>query len=268
MAFGSGGSSGGDGVLCSLRGVPAAPLTTDIGGSIRAPGAFNGLYAMRPTADRVPRHGMVTAAPGNLSIKTSAGPCCHSMEDLKLFTKLILTHPTLPYEPTTILGFWNDTSPPSRKLRIGMLSTDGVVDPHPPIRRAMRETVSKLRADDHEVFEFVPPFDLWEAALTTWALYFQTGAKEHKAQLAAADEPMIPQFEHNLRVFKTRELTVPELFGHNTQQVAYKVAFQQAWDSQQMDCIICPCSPMAGVPHDFPVWVRILLNTISSVNVC
>lgn len=42
-AFGSGGSSGGDGALCAMRGEPAAPITTDIGGSIRAPGAFNGL---------------------------------------------------------------------------------------------------------------------------------------------------------------------------------------------------------------------------------
>jgi amidase len=253
-AFGSGGSSGGDGVLCALRGEPAAPITTDIGGSIRAPGAFNGLYAMRPTADRVPRNGLIAVAPGNNSIKVSAGPNCHSMEDLRLFTELILTHPTLPYEPTTIPGFWIDTPPPSGKLRIGLLSTDGVVDVHPPIRRAMAETAAKLQAAGYEITRFVPPFDLWEAALTTWALYFQTGAKEHLALLEEAGEPTIPQFEHNFNVFKTRELTVPELFKHNTAQAAYKAAFQLAWDAHRIDCILSPCAPMAGVPHDFPVW--------------
>jgi hypothetical protein len=72
--------------------------------------------------------------------------------------------------------------------------------------------------------------------------------------MAAAKEPMIPQFAHNLEVFKTKELTVPELLRHNTQQALYKVAFQQAWDEQQVDCILCPSAPMAGVPHDFPVW--------------
>ncbi|KAK3704177.1 hypothetical protein LTR37_014017 [Vermiconidia calcicola] len=253
-AFGAGGSSGGDGALCALRGEPAAPITTDIGGSIRAPGAFNGLYAMRPTAERVPRHGMVTPAPGNTSIKVSAGPNCHSMEDLKLFTKLILTHPTLPYEPTTVPGSWNEPATAPEKLRIGLMSTDGVVDPHPPIQRALREMAAKLKEAGHDVFEFALPFDMWEAAVTTWALYFQTGAKEHKAMLEKAGEPMIPQFEHNLKVFETRELTVSELFRHNTQQAALKAAFQEAWDSQQMDCIICPCAPMAGVPNDFPVW--------------
>lgn len=252
-AFGSGGSSGGDGVLCALRGEPAAPITTDIGGSIRAPGAFNGLYAMRPTAERIPRAGLITPAPGNTSIKVSAGPNCHSMEDLKLFTKLILTHPTLPYEPTTVPGWWNEaTTPP--KLRIGLLSTDGIVDPHPPVKRAMNETKSKLQAAGHEIIDFILPFDAWQVALTTWALYFQTGAKEVLALARSAGEPLIPQFQYNFDVFKTRELTVPELFKHNTDQSAYKAAFQQAWDLAQMDCILCPSAPMAGSPHDFPIW--------------
>ncbi len=167
-AFGSGGSSGGDGVLCALKGEPAAPITTDIGGSIRAPAAFNGLYGMRPTAERVPRNGMIAVAPGNTSIKVSAGPNCHNMADLKLFTKLILTHPTLPFEPTTVPGSWTEISPVSRKLRIGILSSDGVVDPHPPVKRALRETVTKFERAGHEVLEFVLPFDAWEAALTTW----------------------------------------------------------------------------------------------------
>ncbi|KAK5175130.1 uncharacterized protein LTR77_000267 [Saxophila tyrrhenica] len=255
-AFGSGGSSGGDGVLCALKGEPAAPITTDIGGSIRAPAAFNGLYGMRPTAERVPRHNMIAVAPGNISIKVSAGPNCHNMADLKTLTRVLLEHKSLPYEPTTVPGSWSDEPAVSRPLQIGVIFTDGIVEPHPPVKRALRETVSKLKAAGHQVFDFPVPFDLWQAALTTWALYFQTGAAEHKAILAEGNEPMIPQFEHNLRVFGTRELTVPELLRHNSQQAAYKAAFQEAWDQQAegMDCIICPCAPMASVPHDFPVW--------------
>ncbi|KAK0952260.1 hypothetical protein LTS01_024902, partial [Friedmanniomyces endolithicus] len=61
-------------------------------------------------------------------------------------------------------------------------------------------------------------------------------------------------FEHNFDVFKTKELTVPELFKRNVEQTAYKVAFQQAWDAAGVDCIVCPCAPAAGVPHDFPLW--------------
>jgi amidase len=254
-AFGSGGSSGGEGVLVAMRGAPASPLSTDIGGSIRAPGAFNGLFAMRPTAERIPKLGMLTAIPGNVSIKVSAGPCVHSMEDLKLFVELILSHPTLPYEPTCSIPFWNyEPLPKSRKLRIGVMHTDGIVDPHPPIQRAIRESTAKLLTAGHQVVPFTPPFDLWEAAQTTWALYFQTGAKEMKAVLAQAGEPPIKQFQYNLDVFKIRELTVPELLNHNKDQTAYKAAFQQAWDVAALDCILCPCAPAAGVPHDFCLW--------------
>lgn len=86
------------------------------------------------------------------------------------------------------------------------------------------------------------------------ALYFQTGAAEHKAIMASANEPTIPQFAHNFEVFKTKELTVSELLRHNTKQATYKAAFSESWDKARMDCIVCPSAPMAGVPHDFPVW--------------
>ncbi|KAK3616146.1 hypothetical protein LTR56_026147 [Elasticomyces elasticus] len=255
-AFGSGGSSGGEAVLTALRGTPASPLSTDIGGSIRAPAAFNGLYAMRPTSERCPHLGGKTAAPGNVSVKVSAGPACWSMTDLKLFVHQILTHPTIPHEPTCCMPYWNEQPAPSGRLRVGVMVTDGVVDPHPPIQRAIHETTAKLKAAGHDVFEFKPPFDLWEAALTTWALYFQTGAREVLELLASADEPPIKQFELNLKIFKTKELTVAELFKRNVEQGAYKIAFQQAWDAVAggMDCIVCPCAPMAGVPHDAPLW--------------
>lgn len=48
-----GGSSGGEGALIALKGSPAG-FGTDIGGSIRIPAAFNGLYGLRPSAGRMP----------------------------------------------------------------------------------------------------------------------------------------------------------------------------------------------------------------------
>ena len=72
------------------------------------------------------------------------------MADVKLLVKLILTHPTIPYEPTCIPGSWLDIPPADKRLKVGVMSTDGVVDPHPPIQRALRETAEKLRAAGHE----------------------------------------------------------------------------------------------------------------------
>lgn len=259
--FGSGGSSGGDGALVAMHGAPCAPLASDIGGSIRAPAAFNGLYGMRPTSERVPRTGLVSQRLGQVSIKASCGPICHSMSDLKLLLKLVVTHPTLPYEPTCIAGSWKETSPKT-KLTIGILSTDGIVDPHPPVVRALREVAINLQAAGHQVIEFKPPIDLWEAALTTWTLYFQNGANETKAALAASGEPLIAQFRHYLDVFNVREHTVSEISECHRQQAAYKKAFVEAWNAtanetetgQPLDCILTPSAPLAGSPHDFPLW--------------
>jgi amidase len=155
--FGSGGSSGGDGALLAMHGGPVAP-SSDIGGSIRAPAAFNGLYGIRPSADRVPKYGMTTAAPGNLSIKVSCGPNCHSMPDLKMFTRIILNHETVGFEPTAALAPWRgDVSMEGKKLSIGILTTDGIVDPHPPIRRALLETAEKLKQAGHEGMRIQAP---------------------------------------------------------------------------------------------------------------
>ena len=43
-----GGSSGGEAVLLAMRGSPLG-IGTDIGGSIRIPSSFNGLYGLKPT---------------------------------------------------------------------------------------------------------------------------------------------------------------------------------------------------------------------------
>lgn len=122
---------------------------------------------MRPSADRIPRGGLVSTIPGNVSIKTSCGPNCHSIADLKLMLKLILTHTSVPYEPSCVAGSWTDVPTPSGKLSIGLISTDGIVDPHPPLQRAMKETAAKLRAAGHDG-EFKNTKSKKISSLTLW----------------------------------------------------------------------------------------------------
>lgn len=150
----SGGSSGGDGVLVAMRGSPIAP-SSDIGGSIRAPAAFNGLYSIRPSADRIPKGGLRSTAPGNVSIKVSSGPVCHNIVDLKMFTKIINAHGSLAhFEPGIVPIPWRELPPPVRKLSFGVWAFDGVCMPHPPILRAIKETTLRLTSHGHEGTRF------------------------------------------------------------------------------------------------------------------
>ncbi|KAH8697760.1 putative amidase [Talaromyces proteolyticus] len=252
--FGSGGSYGGDGALVAMYGAPCAPF-------IRNPAAFNGLYGIRPTSDRTPRTGMASQTSGQISIKASAGSCCRSMSDIKLLTKLILTHPTVPYEHSCIPGFWNEV-PSKSKLAVGVMWTDDVVTPHPPVTRALKEVASRLQAAGHDIIDFKPPIDLWEAAITTWTLYFQNGVDETKAALSSTGEPLIAQFQYNLDAFNVRKHTVAEILESHKKQDAYKASFIKKWNTtanetttgQPIDCIIAPSAPLAGSPHDFCLW--------------
>lgn len=144
-----GGSSGGDGALIAMRGSPIAP-SSDIGGSIRVPAAYNGLYSLKPTSDRIPRGGMRSLFPGNISIKVSCGPQCHSIADVKMFTKVINAYPSAQFEPNVVPMPWRELPTPKGKLSFGLWEFDGVVKPHPPILRALKETKQKLIDSGHE----------------------------------------------------------------------------------------------------------------------
>ena len=117
---------------------------------IRAPAAFNGLYSIRPSSERIAKGGLAATVKGQVSIKASCGPACHSMADLKMFTKVIICPPFAEYDATYIPIPWREKVQSPSKLTIGILEWDGVCMPHPPILRAIRETAAKLKAAGHE----------------------------------------------------------------------------------------------------------------------
>ena len=67
-----GGSSGGESALLALHG-SFIGIGTDIGGSIRIPGAFTNLYSLRPTFGRFPTYGTTTALAGQEAVNSVNG---------------------------------------------------------------------------------------------------------------------------------------------------------------------------------------------------
>jgi Asp-tRNA(Asn)/Glu-tRNA(Gln) amidotransferase A subunit family amidase len=86
------GSSGGDAGLVASKCVPFA-LGTDIGGSVRAPAACNGILGFKPTSQRSSMRGGVNCVPGysmpQNAIVSCAGPLCNSVDDIKLYCKAL-----------------------------------------------------------------------------------------------------------------------------------------------------------------------------------
>ncbi|KAL2827361.1 amidase [Aspergillus cavernicola] len=262
-AFGPGGSSGGDGALVALKGSPMTP-STDIGGSIRAPAAFNGLYGIRPTADRVPKRGMKSVESGQLNIRVSCGPLAHSLADVKLMTRVLTSWSQARYDPNSVPVPWREVDKMGGKLVFGIWEFDGVVMPHPPILRAMRETVRKLEAAGHQIIPFKMPFDCWEASRVYMDIYYQCGNEDSMALLKEANEPIMPAYQKMLDAYNVPQtpINAKQLLKLIQAQSKYRGAFCDAWDAtggltstgQPIDGIICPVSPLAGYPHDFLPW--------------
>jgi fatty acid amide hydrolase 2 len=80
----SGGSSGGEGALVGAGGVPIG-LGSDVGGSIRMPAFFNGVFGHKPTGGLVPNTGHYPTPVNRLERYVTTGPIARRAEDLYPF---------------------------------------------------------------------------------------------------------------------------------------------------------------------------------------
>jgi amidase len=162
----TGGSSGGEGALIGLKGSPVG-FGTDIGGSIRIPAAFNGLYGIRPSSGRLPYEGMANSMDGQNSILSVVGPIATSVGALRLVIKGILSQQPWLHDPLVAEIPWRDEQEQAvldivkassgGQLAFGIMRSDGIVGLQPPVARAIdivEKTIEKL---GHKFIKWGPP---------------------------------------------------------------------------------------------------------------
>jgi amidase len=157
----AGGSSGGEGALLGLRGSPLG-VGTDIGGSVRFPSAFNGLYGLRPSSGRLPYEGMSNSMDGQSTVLSVLGPMAHSVDSVKLFTEAVLSKQPWLHDPLVVDLPWREeifhnTLNSPKPLVFGLLASDGNVSVQPPVERALHKVADALRALGHSIIEWKPP---------------------------------------------------------------------------------------------------------------
>jgi amidase len=162
----AGGSSGGEGALIRLKGSPVG-FGTDIGGSIRIPAAFNGLYGIRPSSGRLPYEGMANSMDGQNSILSVVGPLATSIGALKLVIKSLLSQQPWLHDPLVAEIPWRDEKEQEvldivkagngGQLVFAIMPDDGFVRPQPPIRRALDVVVKAIEKLGHKVVDWNPP---------------------------------------------------------------------------------------------------------------
>lgn len=125
----TGGSSGGESALVTFR-ASFLGVGTDIGGSIRHPSSYTGLYALRPSHGRVTYQNVANTYLGQEAVRSCAGPMCRSPEDIRLFMSTLAGMKPWLYDPQCLPLPWRveEEQLPS-KLSFGFAMGDGYVTP-------------------------------------------------------------------------------------------------------------------------------------------
>lgn len=157
-----GGSSGGEGALQALRGSTLG-VGTDIGGSVRIPAAFNGIFSLKPTPERVSYRQIANTNPGQNTYRSTVGFLSTSLGGLELILRSILSTKPWLNDPAVvpmsfrqeIVNEYLSRAEPSKlsglPLKLGVLWNDGVVGPQPPIIRGLHMVVDAVRRAGHKV---------------------------------------------------------------------------------------------------------------------
>ena len=281
----SGGSSGGEGALIGAKGSPLG-FGTDIGGSIRIPAVFNGLYGIRPSSGRLPYEGMANSYDGQNSVLSVVGPIATTPDSLKLVIQALLSAKPWHHDPLVHEIPWREEaelaiSDPVRraheKLSFGVIRHDGSCAVTPPVARAVDMVVKAMEKLGHKVIEWKPtPTHEKLVDLTVKCWGFDGGADARK-DFALSGEENAPQ----VMVPSHPEANASDIMATNIAKREAQKEYMEYWNSsasrtdtgRPVDAIICPLAPFAAARpaqytyYGYSVWVNTLDYTSVTVPV-
>ena len=255
-----GGSSGGSGAALAA-GYTALEMGSDIGGSIRTPAHFNGVFGHKPTWSLIPSRGH--SLPGGLVEPDIAviGPMARSAFDLELMLDVLAKpdaiNPGLRYE---LAGLDKSLG----ELRVGVWANDDMA----PVSKATEAQV-RLVADalaqagatvDYDArpdFKSKTTHDIYEPLL--WSFMMAATPDDEYEELQAQAANLAPD-ANDRQSQMLRFATLPHRSWvqlHNARE-----GLRWAWHEffQQYDVMLAPQTPTPAFPHDHrPISERSLI---------
>jgi amidase len=176
-----GGSSGGSAAALAA-GLTPLELGSDIGGSVRFPAHYTGVYGHKPTFGIVPRFGHIPPMPGRLPQRRMpaiplfvVGPLARSAEDLELSLEILTTAgntDTNENKPELL--------PPRKKqfkdyrVAVWLTDPDPAAEIDADVLAILEETVAKLREAGLDIdAQARPDIKLWEDRAIWLEIYNQ-----------------------------------------------------------------------------------------------
>ncbi|KAG8754486.1 hypothetical protein FRC14_005020 [Serendipita sp. 396] len=272
-AYTCGGSSGGEGAMLAAD-ASALGLGSDVGGSLRIPALYCGIYSLKPGAGRISRQGARSSNPGFDAVKVTPGPMGRTVQDVKMLSRVLFANvPANGFEGIAPVPYRDVTIP--SKLKVGYYFEDGFVRTSPANRRAVQETVVALTRAGHELVEFELPFG--PKAIQLFA-GLTSGDGYRTLQSPCGDDPIEknlflitlgpklfgwirrtavwaietimgdPLFAGGLR--NSKHSNVADYWQKNKEMaIMNKEFYELVWDKYEFDAIVAPGMVCPALPH-------------------
>jgi len=242
--FTSGGSSGGESALISFGG-SCLGVGTDIGGSLRIPAACTGLFTLRPSFGRFPTLRCRSGLAGQEAVNSVNGPLARSLEDVMLWAKAVVDSKPWMMDPKMLPIPWRSVEKPT-KLKLAVLWSDGIVTPTPPVQRALKETVEKLKSAGHEIVDWNPKLHAEGVSLLA-RMFLADGGKHVRGILETTGEPFRPEMKG---YSECEELGTNGMWQLQAERTLWMKEFLDQFNSiEGLDGILCPSTPYASVQN-------------------
>lgn len=244
LSLSVGGSSGGEaGNVAS--GMATAALGQDLGGSIRVPASFCGVYGIRTSPGVVPNVASIPAFPATPAIQAmgTIGPLARSVADLEAVYGVIAG--VNPLDPTSVPVL---ASVPGQLPKVAVLRGETGAVIAPEIERRLSDTIVVLSDAGYEVTEAVLP-DLHRAP--------EIWAEINGTDLIRVTLPRIGHLmnesgrQHILQMFGSFELG-PDLAIYNDAWLE-RSAMLETWVrfAEEYPLVVAPVAGMVTPPLDF-----------------
>jgi len=250
----SGGSSGGAAVALAA-GFTSLELGSDIGGSIRTPAHWSGVYGHKPSFGIVSNRGHIPGPPGaqaqpDLEV---SGPLARSAEDLALALD-VLAGP----DENEIVG-WRLDLPKSRHerlsdFRVATWFDDPAIPVDGAVRARFEATVDALRGAGVQVDEKARPgFDLGDFIRAYYRLLMPIILAELPKDAVEGLLRNEAKFDENDSSDAAESARAPMIrhrdwLRTDERRAQWRVAFREFFANY--DVLLCPVTSVAAIRHD------------------
>jgi amidase len=244
-----GGSSGGSAASLAA-GMAFFSIGSDIGGSIRTPAAFCGIYGHKPTLDIVNAGGHLPGGlrdhPGFSTLLAVAGPMARTAEDLEAGLRILAG----PEPPDSKAFQWALPKPRHQRLRdyrIGYLLEDPAVPVSTETKSVLEAAIRACEKAGATVKQGWPDGLQFQEFLDTY--FFLLGAFDFSMMPLERQQHVRPHFEKRSdHVAKGALSSFADWQRKNRKRLAYRALWEKRFEA--IDVFLLPTAFTTAFPHD------------------